>query len=446
MTQATRSQALPPKDVWSTTTYVVYQVFAHLVAPVMLAAFLLRSRREPLYRARFQTRLGLGWTASPRTIWIFAASLGETRAAAPLVEELIHRGYKVALTHSSAAGLAEGQRLAATMPSGTLQVGYAPLDLFWCVRLFLSRLQPTAGLVLESEIWPAQLIEARAKEIPMLQVNGNLHERSLRHLSHRLGRIRLGLYQSFSAICTKSKQHLERYHTVGANLERIHLVGELKFDRKPNAQLVQNAQKVRQNWCADTPTFLIASSVEDEEHDLCALVLGLCKALPDLRVVWVPRSPQRFQSVAKMTTNLGLNTAKRSEVLDAGFTGAVASGITVLIGDSIGEMDAYYALADLVFVGATLANHGGHNIIEPLSLGKPVVVGPSLYGITFPAYDALAENALSSYPDVRTLTDAVVKALSDSAALEALQAGCAGFVERHKGASGRTVDVLEQFL
>lgn len=446
MTQAPQGPDLAPQSVWSSSTYFFYQVFAHLVAPVMLIVFLFRSRREPLYRKNLLNRFGLGWHRSPGAIWVFAASLGETRAAEPLIEVLIERGHKVALTHSSAAGLAEGQRLAANLPAGALQVGYAPLDLFWCMRLFLARLRPAAGLVLESEIWPAQLIEAHARGIAMIQTNGNLHERSLRHLDHAIGRVRLGLYRYFSVICTKSDRHRQRYLKAGADPKRIQLIGELKFDRKPDAEFVEKAERVRTNWCGSKPTLLIASSVEDEEGELCALVSDLLRRLPETRIIWVPRSPQRFQPVANMTAGICGTSAKRTDVLAMDFTGNVPNDVQVLIGDTIGEMDAYYALADLVFVGATLANHGGHNIIEPLSLGKPVVVGPSLYGITFPAYDAIEQKALFSYPDTATLTDAIHSALSNTKQMQRLRSGTKGFVKLHKGAASRTADIIEGFL
>lgn len=429
--------------------YALYQLAAHLAFPVLLGVVLLRSRREPMYRARLPERLGLSRPARPGAVWVFAASLGETRAASPLIREMLARGAHVLLTHSSPAGLAEGQRLfAAEITAGRVVQCYGPVDLGWAVRLFLARHRPRLGLVVESEIWPAQLFGAWRRGIPMAVINGNFTARALERDRRGPGRLRLAMFRAFSLALTKSPGHVARYVAAGLPPARVHDVGELKFDLPVDAGQIAAACALLPWLSAGRRVLLIASSVEAEEPALLEILLRLRTdlAVPPL-VVWVPRSPQRFAAVAERTQAAGLRLARRSALLDAGFAPAGDTAPPeVLIGDSLGEMDFYYALADLVFVGATLCDKGGHNIIEPLAQEKPVVTGPSIYGIAFPAHEARAAGALRVLPDASALGAEVARLLSSDAALAEFALAARGFNAAHSGAARRSADLLAPYL
>lgn len=425
--------------------YVLYQIIAHLLVPVVLAVFLWRSRKEPLYRARLGDRFGFMKTQNRNAIWIFAASLGETRAVSPLIRELHKRGYHCVLTHTSPAGLIEGRRLFADIAE-RIEHGYVPLDLFWAVRLFLRRAAPRALLVVESELWPAQLFEAQKSAVPAIQVNGNLLDRTIARDRKIFGGVRLELLKMFGAILTKSQTHRARYEAAGVPAARIHLVGELKFDQEIAPRQVESAARLRSRWVGDAKALLLASTVEDEEEDLLRVVTTLLHRVRDLKVIWVPRSPQRFDAVFEKLSLSGHQVARRSRDLTDNFQGDFASGTRILVGDTIGEMDFYYGLSDLVFVGATIADHGGHNIVEPLMRGLPVVTGPSLFGITFPAEDAIAKGAMRAFGDADNLGQAITALVTNDQNLADFADHSRAYGREHLGAAARAADVIERLL
>lgn len=432
--------------------YLLYQVVAHLAVPLLLLIAFVRSRREPLYRARLGDRFGLSPPAPRGAIWVFAASLGETRAVSPLLRELLARGHHILLTHSSPAGLVEGGRLfGAEIAAGRVFQSYGPIDLHGAMRRFLARQRPVLGLVVESEIWPAQLLAAHRAGVPMAVINGNFTQRALDRDQHGIGRFRLAFLRSFTLILTKSDAHAARYAAAGADPARIHNVGELKFDLPIDDVQRAAAPTARARLWGGRPTFLIASSVEAEEQALFDVLARLrASPAPMPAVIWVPRSPQRFALVAARARAGGWNVACRSEMLDPQFGFAATVPPTpppdILVGDSLGEMDFYYALADLVFVGATLCDLGGHNIIEPLAQEKPVVTGPSIYGISFPAEEARAAGALRVVADAPALAAEVALLLSDDRALAAFADAARGFNKGHSGAARRSAVLLARVI
>ncbi|KKL06859.1 hypothetical protein LCGC14_2591800, partial [marine sediment metagenome] len=193
------------------------------------------------------------------------------------------------------------------------------------------------------------------------------------------------------------------------------------------------------------PVLTIASSVEGEEPALLECVVRLLAMPAPPRIVWVPRSPQRFDAVAHLLRDRGLSVARRADILRDDLTGPPPEA-DILLGDSLGEMNFYCALADLVFVGASLVPHGGHNIIEPLALGRPVVMGPSIYGITFPAEEARAVGALTLCADADALGDMLLATLAEPAALAQLGDKAQGFAARFTGAADRSADLIEALL
>jgi len=421
--------------------YPISQAIAHLAVPVLALLLLLRSIREPDHLRRLADRLGLGPVGPKGAVWIYAASLGETRAASPLIRRIIADGQTVLLTHQSPAGLAEGLRL---FPNEVLITHrYIPLDLFWALRLFLRRAQPRMGLVLEIEIWPAMMIEATRAGVPMVMANGNLLERSIagmrwprRHL--------LALYRLFARVFTRNEAYRDRYLAVGVQADRIDVVGEMKYDQWIEPHHLEQGKRLRLAWKGAERVLLIASSVRDEEAPLLAMVRKLMAADPGLRVIWAPRSPQRFDAVAQALTSLGIAVIRRSDL------GPTVSGqpgdARVLVGDSTGEMNIWYAMADLVFVGASLVDHGGHNIMEPMALGCPVVMGPSTYGVAFAVEPASAVGAMDSLPDAEKLEERIAYLLANGSVRAAMASAAQRFADTQSGAASRTYAGLKPLL
>ncbi|PVH30089.1 hypothetical protein DDE20_00495 [Pararhodobacter oceanensis] len=412
----------------------LWQVLLHLALPVMLLLLWQRGRREPAYRQRLGERFGGGAVGAKGGVWIFAASLGETRAVSPLVRRFLEQGVPVLLTHSTPAGLQEGLRL---FPEVSVVHRYVPLDLSWALARMLRRAQPKLGLVVESELWPGQLLVARRLGIPMAQVNGNLLERTIARDSKRLGGVRLELLRLFSLVLTKSETYRDRYLRAGVEDARIRLVGELKFDQWVDPAQPALGQRLRTAWGA-APVLLIASSIEAEEPLLLPVLAALLAHPSAPRIIWAPRSPQRFDAVSEQLDKAGIAHARRSDL-----TLEDAPTPHLLLADSLGEMNIWYAMADLVFVGASLVAQGGHNIIEPLAQGKPVVMGESIFGITYPALDAIEAGALEIFPSAQAMATRLQALLGDPAALAGFTACAAGFNATHLGASARSYTALQ---
>jgi len=437
----TKRPPLPefPKGV--RVAYWVQQGLMHLALPLIPLLLLWRGRREPGHLRGWADRFGFGPVGPKGAVWIYAASLGETRAASPLIRRLRADGIPVILSHLSPAGLQEGWRLFPD-DAGIIH-RYVPIDVFWAVRLFLHRAQPRLGIVLEIEIWPAMLIEAHRAAMPMVMANGNLVEQSLARQSG-LRRPLLALYQGFSHIFTRTEAFRDRYSSLGVAPERVSVVGEMKYDQWIDPRHPAMGQTLRKAWDADQ-VLMIASSVKDEEPALLAMVQALLRQMPRLGVLWVPRSAQRFDSAMEMLTSAGVATLRRS-CLAADMAGKVPMGTRVIVGDSLGEMNAYYPMADLVFVGASLVDHGGHNIMEPMAFGKPVVMGPSTYGIAFAAEPAARAGAFESLPDAHALQARIAALLADGTALDAMGKAALAFATQQTGAADRTYAGLKPLI
>ena len=410
----------------------------HLALPLVLGVLVWRGFREPGHWRGLAQRFGFGPTGQPGAVWIYAASLGETRAASPLIRRLRQDGIPVILTHLSPAGLDEGWRLFRADDGITHR--YMPMDLFWAVRLFLARAKPVVGIVMEIEIWPAMLFEARRQGIPMIMANGNLLQESM-HNPGAARRHLLRLYREFAHVFTRTDAYRDRYLALGVTQDRISVVGEMKYDQWIDPAQPDLGRALRQRWAGVQRVLMIASSVRDEEALLHGMVANLLTRDPGLGVLWVPRSPQRFEAVATACADGPFATLRRSQ-LGADGSGTIPAGTRVIIGDSLGEMNVFYPMADLVFVGASLVDHGGHNIMEPMAFGKPVVMGPSIYGIAFAADPAAQAGAFESLPDAKALEARIAALLADPQTLDRMGMAARAFSDAQSGAAARTYQGL----
>ena len=433
----------PLKDLqFSTKTfYVIEQIIAHMLIPVIILLLIFRSRKEPAHLKNLKHRIGFGPVGQKGAIWVYAASLGETRAVSPLIYRLRSEGFKVLLTHQSPAGLAEGARIFG-LDSGVTQC-YVPLDFFWAVRIFLQRSKPLALVVMEIEIWPAMLIETARKGVLVTMANGNLLDRSTDKKDYLRRRLN-NLYQIFNHIFTKTDEYRSRYLSIGVKPENVSVVGELKFDQLIDPAQLNLSKKLHSKLIGAQRILMIASSVRAEERLLLPMVVRLISADPGLRVVWVPRSPQRFRAVEDALTAKGVTVQKRSSM--GSLIDGTPTNAQVLLGDSIGEMNVYYPLADLVFVGASLVDHGGHNVVEPMALGKPIVMGPSIYGVAFAASPAAIDGALEILPDAKALETRITALMLNSGSLAQMSAAATNFINNKAGAADKTCVGIKALL
>lgn len=416
-------------------TRAAYALLWMLAAPLALARLAWRALRQPGYLERVGERFGFyaPAAAAPR-IWVHAVSVGETRAAAPVVEALAARfpGHRILLTHMTPTGRATGVELF----GDRVERAWLPYDLGFAARRFLAHFRPRLGIILETELWPRLLEEAARAGVPVVLANARLSERSARRYA-RFPAIARWALAGLAGIAAQTEADARRFAALGAAAPAV--TGNVKFDLAVPPRTAEDAARLRALMGDRRQVWLAGSTREGEEALLLEAFARLAPA-PEALLALVPRHPQRFDEVARLAAARGLRTARRSDAGPAG------PEVQVIVGDSMGEMLAYYAAADVVLMGGSFLEHGSQNLIEPCAMGKPVILGPSTYNFEQAADAAIAAGAAVRVPDARAAL-AAAEALSRDAARRAQMGRAAlAFVESHRGAVQRLMAWLEATL
>lgn len=412
-----------------------------------------RGRAEPGYLQAVDERFGhyAASAAEPGAVWVHAVSLGETRAAAILVAQLRAQmpGMRLLLTHGTATGRAEGQRL---LQPGDVQA-WLPWDTPMAVRHFLDHFRPRLGLLMETEVWPNLAAACKARGIPLALANGRLSSKSLQQ-ALRLGPLSRPAYKSLAAVWAQTEADARRFALLGAPVQGV--FGNLKFDAAPDDATLAQGRAWRAAGLppVNRPVIMFASSREGEE---AALLQALARersqqggpgpglrgsgqglrersdtAQPPVQWLIVPRHPQRFDEVAVLVAQYGLTVSRRSRWVDG------PEPADVWLGDSLGEMALYYGLADVALLGGSFEPLGGQNLIEAAACGCPVVMGPHTFNFAEAA--ELAEEAGAAHR-AGTLVVAMEMAralAADPRARQAAAQSASRFATRHRGAAVRT--------
>lgn len=419
----------------------LYAALWVVALPLVLAYLWWRGRRDALYRAHLAERFGRGrGRVAPGSVWVHAVSLGELRGASPLIRALLDRGEGVTVTTFTPAGRREGERLfGAEIAAGRLDLVWQPFDAGWALRPFLRARAPRACLMVEIDYWPGMILQCRRAGVPVMPVNAQYPAVSFAADSTRR-RWRREVIGLCPAALTKSGLHAERFRQAG--VAAVEVTGEMRFDlARPEDQIA--AGRAARGWFAPQggPVVVLASSVGGEDDTYLAAFAALRATLAargqPLRVIWVPRRPERFDEVAGRVEAAGFSVVRRSAALSPDFAPlGPPPGAEVLLGDSLGEMFAYLAMADRAVVGGGFVPAGAHNIIEPLSLGLPVVTGPHTWTNEYPQTEAEAAGVARSVPDAAALAGV----LADTAPPGAI----AAFLADHTGATARTLAALDR--
>ena len=409
-----------------------YTLLLRLATPLYFARLWWRGQSEPAYGQGWAERLGFSHaTAAPGRLWLHAVSLGETRAAAPLIDALRaqHPGLRLLLTHGTATGREAG---AALLREGDAQA-WLPYDTPGAVRRFLHQQRPALGVLMETEIWPNLLHAARSAGVPMVLANARLSERS-RAKGERLSALLHPAVASFSQVLAQTEADAERLRASGA--AQVQVLGNLKFDITPAPELLARGRAWRERLMqpvvphAMRPVLLAAVTREGEE----ALLLQVWRRQPSPRplLLVVPRHPQRFDEVAALIQQAGFTLARRSGWADT--PAAEAALADVWLGDSLGEMALYYAIADVALLGGSFAPLGGQNLIEAAACDCPLVMGPHTFNFAQAAELALAAGAALREADMdAAVTRALAVGRSDEGAL--MSARALAFAAQHRGAA-----------
>jgi 3-deoxy-D-manno-octulosonic-acid transferase len=413
---------------------LLYSLLFYLATPLIWLRLLWRARKQPEYLQHLGERYGFYPVPAKRPlIWLHAVSVGETRAAAPLIDALLHAypAHALLLTHMTPTGRETGADYLAKYP-GRLFQAYLPYDLPDACGRFLGHFQPDVGLLMETELWPNLIAAASLRRIPVALINARLSARSQRGYARLDSLIRPAL-AALSAVAAQTPADAERLRALGARA--VQVCGNLKFDVTPDAEKLA----LGATWkgaLGKRPVWLVASTREGEE---VLIVDALEKAnIPGVLLLLVPRHPQRFAEVAALLRERGLTLCRRSE-------NALPDAATqVWLGDSMGEMAAYYAAADLALIGGSLLPFGGQNLIEAAACGCPVLVGPHTFNFAQATEDAIAVGAALRIADANEAADTARKLLEDGAALQAMRNAALNFTQAHRGATQRTVALIEE--
>ena len=365
---------------------VFYRFIWLLCMPVVLCYLVYRSKHEPAYAQKLLERFGIGRTRKGSWVWIHAVSLGEFRSAIPLVDKLVERGERVIITHFTPAGRAASEKYYADhIASGCVLVHWVPFDYRLAVKRFFGRFKIKYGLVMEVEFWPGMISSARALNVPLFLCNGQYPNKSFERDSRRRFSSR-DIVPLFSGVMVKSHRMAVPFQKLG--VDKITVTGEMRFDQPLNENQVAAGRRFKK-IISHRPVVTIASAVKGEEDLFFEAAMKLVQRKPLAIIVYVPRKPEEFEAIASYLRLRGVAFQRRSEILDGSLNIIDKLHANFILGDSLGEMNFYISLADQVVVGGGYVPQGSHNIIEPLLLGKPTIVGPNIWTIEFPVVDAI---------------------------------------------------------
>jgi 3-deoxy-D-manno-octulosonic-acid transferase len=420
----------------------LYSLTWALALPLVLARLWWRGRKERGYRQHLSERLGFYRRATrtqtgQKIIWLHAVSVGETRAAEPLIDALLqaYPQHVIILTHMTPTGRATGRSLFGKHAPRVLQC-YLPYDIGWMVARFIRHFQPCLCVLMETEVWPNLMAQCVRYDVPVALVNARLSERSLKK-GRKLSALISKAAGALACVAAQTDADADRLHQLGAR--DVQVTGSIKFDVEPPPESLQKGAALRRQ-IGSRPVLLCASTRDGEE----ALILDALGSLAsaDVLTIIVPRHPQRFDEVARRTTARGFSMCSKSALGDA----PLPQDVRVMIGDSMGELFVYYAACDVAFIGGSLLPLGGQNLIEACALGKPVLIGPHTFNFSEVSADAVAAGAAKRVADAVAMIVEAERLLHHDAERSAMGENAKAFAYRHRGATARTMALLTLLL
>jgi 3-deoxy-D-manno-octulosonic-acid transferase len=417
-----------------------------------------RGRKDPGYRQAIAERFGFSQGIRPGAIWIHAVSVGETRAAQPLIKAYLQQGKSILLTCMTPNGRRTGAAIFAdAIAQGHLQQVYLPYDLCWSVERFLKAAKPEMGLFMETEAWPTIVFRAAEIKLPVYLINARLSERSARRVA-RFGAAGRSLFQAFAGILAQTELDAGRYRALG--VKQCEVVGNLKFDVMLSPTLVERGLAWHTYLEKNNRLMVCAASTREGEE---AMILEAWQALLQLHaeestsastssplLCIVPRHPERFAEVAELIRASGLTVLQRSEInLDvADSHNRIDLKTAVVLGDSMGEMPLYYCASDLVVMGGTLMPLGGQNLIEACAAGCPVILGEHTFNFQQASQDAIdcgaAIRVAGNGSLAGDLAAAISRILQDKGRRQAMREAALRYASNYRGATTRIMAALQE--
>ncbi len=419
----------------SVSVRLLYICLSYLCVPIALGVHLWRGLADHSHWSALPERLGYGPAGDPGGFWIHAVSVGEVQAATALMTSLRRRYplQALTLTTSTVTGRLHAERLWAGQ---AVSIRYLPYDTPQAVRRFMNRVQPRVAVLMETELWPHLYVECQRRHIPLLIASARLSARSVAAY-RRVGSLIRHALSAVTWVGAQTALDAERFIALGANAPSVEVIGNLKFDVTIPLYVMEEAADWRAQWGVDRPVWVAGSTHAGEEDAVLDAHRRLLAMYPQALLVWAPRHPSRFAPVAALLKQHTMSFVAYSE------GGVVRADTRVLLIDTLGVLLRCYAAADVAFVGGSLTAIGGHNVLEPAALAKPVLVGPALQNIVALTDVLRAAFALEVVPDAQALSERLLFWMSHPK--EAAQMGARGFsaLQLNRGALSRLETTID---
>jgi 3-deoxy-D-manno-octulosonic-acid transferase len=416
----------------------LYSLLLYLLTPLVLAYLFMRGLRSRGYRLRWSERFGL--IKAPERdggIWIHAVSMGEVNAASALIKALAaaYPGMPLYITTFTPTG---SERVKELFGDSVYHV-YSPLDLPGSVKRFFDRVRPGLAIIMETEIWPNLYDEIRARGIPSLIANARISDHSFGRY-RRFKKLAGPALACISRIAAQSDGDADRLREIGAPPERVTVTGNLKFDVSLPPSLFEQGENIRTSWGTHRLVLVAGSTHENDELPILAAFARLLDEFPQALLVLVPRHPERFSRAAQTARSAGLHVSLRSE------SASCSPQTQCLVVDAMGELLKYYAACDVAFVGGSLERIGGHNVLEPAALSRPVVVGPHTFNFADITRQLLQAGAAVQVQDGNELEEVFRRLFQDPETRDRMGLAGQGLVKNGQGAVNRTLDLVSELF
>lgn len=396
-----------------------------------------RSRRNKAYRFRIAERFGFSSLSLEKSIWVHAVSVGESMVAIALIKKLqqLYPQHSIVVTTMTPTGSA---RIQAALGDSVSHV-YIPYDLPTALARFIKKAKPLVAILVETELWPNLFAACRKHAIPMVIANGRLSPHSFRGYQ-RISALTREMLGSLALLMAQGKNDAERFIALGADPKRVVMTGNIKFDLEVPADLIARSEVLRMHLGQERPVWIAASTHPGEEEIVLKAHRQILNKVPEALLVLVPRHPERFKPVAELIQEQGFQVVRRSLGENC------EPKTSVYLGDTMGEMFLLYAVSDVSFVAGSFAQIGGHNLLEPAALAKPVISGPVLYNFKEIAEMLQQASALTLVKDASTLAEAVLDFFANQAYRHEQGQAALAVVEANRGALAKHLDLTSAII
>ncbi|MCW8444680.1 lipid IV(A) 3-deoxy-D-manno-octulosonic acid transferase [Fluoribacter gormanii] len=410
-----------------------YSFLMYLLSPFLLIRLWWKGRSLPSYRERISERFFLGThDYKPFDVWIHAVSLGEVIAAIPLIDALLEKNWSILVTTMTPTG---SERVQARFGNKVTHQ-YVPYDLPCVLKRFFKQIQPRVGVIMETELWPNLIYQARAAQVPLLLANARISDDSL-HGYKKIKFIIRPILNQFSAILAQGEEDAQRYIALGARKEIVHVLGNMKFDLQTNKIDNKRFSDLKSHWGAERVTVIAASTHENEEAQILSHLKRLQQAIPRVILLIAPRHPERFQTVCQLCQQAGFKTGLRSDL------NTLSPDNEIVVLDSLGELLGFYQISDYAFVGGSLVPVGGHNVLEPIAMNVPVLSGNQVHNFKAICNALKEAHGILLVQQANEVIDGIIQLHTDPTFRQQMIKNAAAVFEKNKGAVKRHLLQIE---